>query len=430
MWSGKYTHHIESWNNYKGLGPDVPTFKDCLEKVGYRFASDEGGIGKHDYRGGGHSQLARITDWVATANIELPCFRPGAPKIMESQGKRVHKHDWELVDQACTWLARNARGEQPFCLYVSMNIPHPAFVTSRYWLSRVDAGAVTIPPDDDEVHPVMRFQRIAKNWTHGFDEQTVRKTRAVYYAMCAEADAMVGRLLDKLDELGLNDQTYIILVSDHGENNLEHRQWYKMNMYESSVRVPFIAAGPGIQRGVGIDNIVSLIDLYPTLMDMGQATGPGDLDGESLMPILTGQKSESRNWALAEFTGCSVNTSMFMLRRGDWKYVAYHGYEPQLFNLKDDAQEVHNLAKQRADVAREMDRRLRSFVDYNEVHNRWVRYCKASFKQWRDQLKTHPVHLKEYGVNIPHASYEQIMANTYIGWNSNWAKKIDDWLKE
>lgn len=428
MWAGKYTHHLESWNNYKGLEPGVPTFKDRLEKTGYRFASDEGGIGKHDYRSGAHSQLARITAWAGTANIALPFFRPEAPRIIEKQEKRVHRSDWERVDEACTWLTQNAHGERPFFLYVSMGIPHPAFVTSRYWLSRINMDAVTIPPADDEDHPVMQFQRTGKNWQHGFDDDTVRKTRAIYYAMCAEADAMVGLLLDKLDELRLNDETYVILISDHGENNMEHRQWYKMNMYESSVRVPFIVAGPGLLKGTTIDNIVSLIDLYPTLMDMGRTAGPDDLDGESLMPLLTGRTTRSRNWALALFTGCSANTSMFMLRQGDWKYVAYPGYRPQLFNLKDDPDEVHNLAGRRAEVAGNMDRELRSIVDYEEVHGRWVRYCKSAFRQWREQIKTRPIHLKEYGSDIPAAGYEQIMANTYIGWNDEWARKIEDWL--
>jgi arylsulfatase K len=428
MWSGKYTHHVESWDNYKGLEPGEPTFKDRLEKVGYRFASGEGGIGKHDYRSGGHSQLARITGLAATANISLPFFRPEAPRIIESQEKRVHKHDWELVDQACAWLTQNAHGEQPFFLYVSIGIPHPAFVTSRYWLSRIDTDAVTIPPADDEDHPVMHFQRVAKNWQHGFDDNTVRRTRAIYYAMCAEGDAMVGQLLDKLSALGLDAETYVILISDHGENNMEHRQWYKMNMYESSVRVPFIVAGPGLLRGAAIDNVVSLIDLYPTLMDMGRTAGPDGLDGESLMPLLTGRTTRSRNWALALFTGCSANTSMFMLRQGDWKYVAYPGYKPQLFNLRDDPDEVHNLADRRAEVTGNMDRQLRSIVDYDEVNGRWVRYCKSAFRQWRDQIKTHPVKLKEYGSDITAANYEQIMANTYIGWNDDWAKKVEDWL--
>ena len=430
MWSGRYTHHIESWNNHKGLEPGAETFKNRLERVGYRFASKLGGIGKHDYLSGGHSQLARVTAWTAPADIELPSYRPARPRVLPGLERRVHKKDWSLVDKACRWLEEEARAEKPFFLYVSMGIPHPAFVTSRYWLSRIDRNAVGVPPEDDELHPVMRYQRISKNWTHGFDPQTVRLTRSIYYAMIAEADAMAGRLLDQLDRLGLTANTYVILVSDHGENNMEHRQWYKMNMYESSARVPFIVAGPGVMKGRVLNNIVSLIDLYPTLMDMGRAEGPGNLDGESLMPLLTGRTTRSRNWALAEFTGSTANTSMFMWREGDWKYVAYPGRPPQLFNLREDPDEIHNLARRRPEIARLMDRRLRETVDYPEVHRRWIRYCKAAFAKWRERLQKHPIHLKEYGADIPRAGYEQVMANIYLGWDAKWEARLDAWLAE
>jgi len=430
MWSGRYTHHIESWNNYKGLEPGAPTFKTYLEKHGYRFASDAGGFGKHDYLSGGHSQLNRVTDWTATAGIELPSLRVEPPRIIESQEKRVHRRDWQVVDRACEWLTRHGCGDRPFFLYVSMGIPHPPFVTSQYWLSRIDLDRVTLPPEDQEDHPVMRFQRRAKNWTFGFDEATVRRTRAIYYAMCAEADAMLGQILDTLARLDLAKNTYVILVSDHGENNLKYQQWYKMNMYESSVRVPFVIAGPGLGKGVVVENIVSLIDLFPTLMDMGGATGPADLDGESLMPLLSGKTHKSRDWAMATYTGCTANTSMFMLRRGDWKYVAYPGYPPQLFNLRDDPDEVRNMAAARPEIAEAMDRQLRSIVDYEEVHRRWVRYCKAAFRRWRDGLERHPIHLREYGADIPDAGYEQIMANTYLGWSDTWARRIDEWLRK
>jgi len=428
MWSGQYTHHCRSWNNYKGLEPGAPTFQNRLQQVGYQFASPQGGIGKLDYRSGGHSQLARITAWTAAADIALPFFRVAAPKILDNQLQRVHAEDWALVDRACQWLDQHHSDPQPFFLYVSMGIPHPSFTTSRYWLDKIDQDAITIPPQDDQLHPVMRYQQITKNWTHGFDDDSVRKTRAIYYAMCAEADAMVGQLLDKIDGLHLANETYILFTSDHGENNMEHRQWYKMNMYESSARVPLIVAGPGVQQGAVLDNIVPLVDLYPTFMEMGRTSGPDDLDGQSLLPLLTGRTRRSRNWALAEFTGCTANTSMFMLRQGEWKYIAYPGYGPQLFDLNDDPEEIHNLAQKRSGVARRMDDRLRAIVDYPQVHQRWIQYCKESFRKWRQEILAKPIHLHEYGADILQATYQQILANTYLGWNDSWSRKLDRWL--
>ena len=148
----------------------------------------------------------------------------------------------------------------------------------------------------------MRYQRLTKNWEHGFDRESVLRTRSIYYAMCAEADAMVGALLDEVDRLGLADNTYFIFSSDHGENNMEHRQWYKMNFYESSARVPLVVAGPGVVRGRILDNIVQLVDLHPTLMDMAGVPVPAGLDGESLVPLLKGTTQQSRDNAVAMFS--------------------------------------------------------------------------------------------------------------------------------
>jgi len=213
---------------------------------------------------------------------------------------------------------------------------------------------------------------------------------------------------------------------------MEHRQWYKMNCYESSVRVPLVIAGPGVKRGAVIDNIVSLIDLYPTLMDMAGIQKPKGLDGESLMPLLAGETDRSRNWALAMFTGCTANTTMFMLREGDWKYIAYPGYEPQLFNLADDPAEIRNWAATEAGVVKEMDRKLRQIVDYDEVHARAMRYNRASFRKWRAEAQAGQYSTTEYGRNPknPADTYEEIMENTYMGWIAEHEVQLNRWLNE
>jgi len=400
-----------------------------LKKAGWRFASDQGGYGKHDYTSGGHSQLARVTAWTGPADIQLPVYRMEAPRVLEDNIDRVQSDDWDDVDRAKSFLARYAGDGSPFFLYLGIRAPHPPFTTSRKWLDMVDRSAVTIPPEDAEIHPVMKYQRITKNWMHGFSKETVLATRAIYYAMCAETDAMVGQVLDEMDRLGLAENTYFIVSSDHGENNMEHRQFYKMNMYESSVRVPLVIAGPGVRQGAVVDNIVSLIDIYPTLMDMANLECPRGLDGESLMPLLQGKTAASRNWAFAAFTGTSANTTMFMLRKDDWKYIAYPGYRPQLFNLADDPDEIRNLARAKPDIVKQLDADLRRIVDYEQVHKRCMAYNKDSFLQWRQQVKAYPIRLKEYGADKEKATYDQVMANCYIGWSPEHEAKLERWLQ-
>ncbi len=423
MWSGLFTHHCEGWNNYKGLEPADPTFRTQLERGRYRFHS----TGKIDYLSGAHTVRARVTPWTRSAGIERPAYRDYAPLVHPDHRPEVHQGDWEKVNAGIEWLTRAAADEdQPFLLYVGIGAPHPGFTTSRLYLERIDEAGVTVPPADEQDHPVMRYMRTVKNWEHGFTEEMVKSIRRVYFAMVAEVDAMLGRLLAAVEQLGRDDSTYLIFTSDHGEMAGEHRQVYKMSLYEPSVRVPLIVTGPGLAAGARVDAPVSLVDIYPTLMDMAGLATPAGLDGHSLMPELSGRPSSRPDWALAEFHDTACSTGSFMLRRGDWKYVAYVGYEPQLFNLREDPDEIRSLASARPEVVKEMDALLRGIVDYEAVDAKVKQYDRRSFRQWRAEQKAT-------------GTYEQTMAAIYSGWDglapqdaSPWTaedeRKIERWL--
>ena len=414
MWSGLYTHHCEGWNNYKGIEKDDPTFRTRLDSAGYRTQT----FGKEDYLSGAHTIRARVSAWTRSANVTRPQYRMPGPTVLDNDEKRVHARDWQDVDRGIAWMEKAAEaGDKPFWLYLGIRQPHPAFTTSRRYLDLIDEADVTIPPEDESGHPVMAYQRAVKNWMHGFSEDTVRLVRRIYCAMCAEVDAMVGEVLAALDRLGLTDSTYVIFGSDHGENNMEHRQFYKSNMYESSAHIPLIIAGPGVRQGAGVETPVSLIDIYPTLMDMAETACPKGLDGHSLMPLLAGESSGRPAWAFSEYHDSSCNTGAFMLRHGDWKYIAYAGYPPQLFNLKDDPEEVCNLAEARPEVVREMDTLLRSVVDYEEADARAKAYDRAAFRQWRDETKAA-------------GEYEDLMARVFSGWDDLEPEDIQPWTDE
>jgi arylsulfatase K len=407
---------------------------DLLNEAGYRFAAEDYrdiGIGKSDYRSGGHSQLARVTSWTGPADIRLPVYGRGSQDLqIQTKVENAKDRDWEKIAQAREFLESGLK--DPFFLYISTSAVHPAYRTTSHWMERIDHDRVEVPPEDDELHPVMEYQQINKNWVHGFAPQTVKMFRSAYYAMCAEADAMVGEVIRTMDDLGLCDDTYFIFTSDHGELACEHRNWYKMSMYEGSSRVPMVIAGPGIEGNRRIDNIVSLIDIFPTVAEMTDITAPDDIDGESLMPLARGEKTESRDWALALHTGTSCNTTMYMLRRGEWKYIAYPGYQPQLFNLVEDPHEVRNLAHSRIDVVDSMDAKLRETVDYEEVHERCMQYNRKSFREWRERARAGEFTDTSYsrGQENPARTYEEIMANCYVGWSKEHEEKLEIWLNQ
>jgi len=232
----------------------------------------------------------------------------------------------------------------------------------------------------------MRYMRATKHTGGTFSEKRVRAVRRTYYAMIAEADAVIGRLLRAVDELGLAGSTYIVFTGDHGDTNMQHQQTLKNSMYESSVRVPLIVTGPGVKEGTVVDDLVLLVDLFPTLMDMADLPKPEGLSGQSLMPLLTGKDADRRNWALSQYHSNMANTGAFMLRRGPWKYVAYAGYDPQLFNLEKDPDELRNVASDRPEVVQKMDAKLREIVDYETVDAAAKAYDRQHFRRWREKL--------------------------------------------
>jgi len=103
-----------------------------------------------------------------------------------------------------------------------------------------------------------------------FSDADILKVRKTYYAMCAETDYLLGRVWKALTQKGYSlVDTYVIYVSDHGEMNMEHRQVWKNSMYEASSRVPFSIAGPGIARGKRVEQMASLVDVFPTRWTWG-----------------------------------------------------------------------------------------------------------------------------------------------------------------
>ncbi|XP_072814493.1 arylsulfatase K isoform X3 [Vicugna pacos] len=281
MWSGLFTHLTESWNNFKGLDPNYTTWMDVMEKYGYRTQK----FGKLDYTSGHHSISNRVEAW--TRDVAFLLRQEGRPMVNLIPKKtkvRVMQRDWKNTDRAVNWLRKEGINyTQPFVLYLGLNLPHPypspssgenfgssTFHTSLYWLKKVSYDAIKIPKWSplSEMHPIDYYSSYTKNCTGKFTEKEIKNIRAFYYAMCAETDAMLGEVILALRQLDLLRKTIVIYASDHGELAMEHRQFYKMSMYEASAHVPLLIMGPGIKANLQVSNVVSLVDIYPTMLDL------------------------------------------------------------------------------------------------------------------------------------------------------------------
>jgi arylsulfatase K len=385
-----------------------------LEAAGYVHQA----YGKTDYVSGNHSLGNRVTSWNRAADIRL--HRGAGPvaglKQIDEQERRVHERDWEHVDSSIAFLRDRKKDNKPFILHCSISCPHPAFVSSSYYLDRIDATKVTIPPYEADLHPVMEYMSETKACLGPFTEDEIRAVRHTYFAMVAEVDEILGELLNSYDALGLADSTYIVFGSDHGEMNMEHRQQLKNAMYEASVRVPLIIAGPGVVSDSRIGELVSLVDLYPTFMDMTGLDHPTDLAGVSLMPELQGKRPDRPDSVLCQYHGNFANTGEFMLRMGPYKYVAYAGFDPQLFNLDADPDEIDNLVDREPALAEEMDQALRDQVDYEAVDAKVKQYDRDSYRYWREA--------------IGEQAYESAMREILPGWSDRERAQTETWLSQ
>ena len=198
------------------------------------------------------------------------------------------------------------------------------------------------------------------------DEQ-IRNARHAYYANTSYVDHWIGRLVDTLKAAELDDNTIVIVTSDHGDMLGERGLWYKMNFFEWSCRVPLIMAGPGLPTGSSVKNNVSLVDIFPTLVEAAGGTNETpNLDGRSLWGLATGvvDPADDPDEAIAEYCAECASHPCFMIRRGPYKYVHCDVDPPLLFNLEDDPNELNNLATDPGH-----DNVAKAFAE--EVRKRW-----------------------------------------------------------
>jgi choline-sulfatase len=178
-----------------------------------------------------------------------------------------------------------------------------------------------------------------------------------YYGCVSYLDSNIGKVLAALEEAGLRDNTLVIYTTDHGENLGTRRLWGKNNMYEESAALPMIVAGPGIPEGNVSTTPTTLIDVGPTALDAighDEITAQEKLPGESLIKIANASDNPDRV-AFSEYYASGSDRAAFMIRKGKFKYIHYCGYDPELFDLEKDPEELSNLAQdaEHADVVKE-----------------------------------------------------------------------------
>jgi choline-sulfatase len=394
--TGKYVRNTGVYDNGAELPAAVPTFMHHLRRAGYETVLS----GKMHFVGPDqlHGFEKRLTTDIYPAQFLtnwIPNWSKGAypnPGTSVQRLKKAGLCDWNnqmFYDEEVLFRSleqirkfKKRKDQRPFFLCASFTHPHcPFVITEKYWDQYKDSDiplpAVPARPLED-MHPYNQWIQIH----HEIDKYTLTEeqiiaSRRAYFGMVTYFDEMVGTILSELERLRMLDNTIVIVTSDHGEMLGEHGMWFKRTFYDPAAKVPLIISYPErYEAGSKVGQVVSLVDLTATLMDIAQVPDYGqwvaELDGDSLIGLLENSGTEWKDFAISEYYSEGTLHPMAAIRKGQYKYVYVHEYPPLLFDLEADPRETINLAEdsQYANVCAELKAKLSDGVDFQELEKR------------------------------------------------------------
>ena len=257
------------------------------------------------------------------------------------------KHSTDLFADATINFIENQSGKNPFFAYVSFMAPHDPRSMPEDFLRMYDQQKIEIP---ENFAPEHSFNN---GWLKGRDEllaefprtkSEVRRHIAEYYGMISHLDAAIGRVMNTLRERGILDNTIILFAGDNGLAVGQHGLMGKQNLYDHSVHIPFILAGPNIPTGEKREALIYLIDIFPTLCDLIKIQQPTTIEGKSLAPHLAQPTEKIREYLHFAYEGLQRG-----VRNQQYKLIEYvvdgRHVQTQLFDLLNDPRETVNLSK-------------------------------------------------------------------------------------
>lgn len=366
MLSGRHPYQNGVWTNEHILDSGIPTLAHALGAAGYNPAlvGRMHSLGPDQLHGyaeryvGDHSPNHIGSSAVNRGILEGTAGPHRISLERSGSGQSAYQvHDEDVAASAVDYLNRHGvqkragQTADPFCLTVGFMMPHAPFVARQEDFDRY-ADSITMPridePFSDDLHPHLHWWR-RHTAIEQVTEAEIRRARAAYWGLVTRIDILIGQILATLRENNLLDNTLIIYTSDHGDMLGEHSLWWKHTFYEHSARIPLIVSWPGvIAEGERRKQVVSALDVTATILDALDAPPLPNSPGRSLMPMMTNPDANWENVAFSEYCSDQFcgddHCYQRMIRRDEWKLVYYHGQESQLFNLRDDPDELRDLA--------------------------------------------------------------------------------------
>lgn len=356
--SGMYSNY-QDWRDVPGL-EGVPTLGQHFRQNGY-YTAGAGKIFHYDQvdEHGWDDYYPSITDPMPADDFpeEFPANMPPF-KYMYSM------FDWgplEIADEetadfeTVSYISEQLQKEhdKPFFLAAGIYRPHLPWFVPRKYFDRFPLESIQKPKvlegDLDDLGPVAKelAARGGNYHKHVVEADQWEKGVQGYLASIAYADEMLGRLMQALEESPYADNTIVVVWSDHGWQLGEKMHWRKFALWENVIRTVMTIYVPqglakmpqGSARGVATSNLTSLLDIYPTLVDLCNLPPRDDLDGVSLRSMLANPREEVPRPVITTY-----DYGSYSVRYGDWHYIRYLDDSEELYNLVDDPEEWHNLA--------------------------------------------------------------------------------------
>ncbi|MEK7408899.1 MAG: sulfatase [Acidobacteriota bacterium] len=251
--------------------------------------------------------------------------------------------DWKVVDWAIRELGQ--RHDKPFFLGCGIFRPHLPWYVPRKYFDLYPPATVTLPnvkdDDLDDVPPIGRkFARPDGDHKKVIEHNQWRQAVQAYLASISFTDACIGRLLDAFDASPHAKNTAIVLWSDHGWHLGEKLHWRKFALWEEATHNVFMVVAPGVTAPGGrCDRSVSLMDIYPTLIDLCGLAPRKGLEGSNLLPLLRNPRASWDRPALTTY-----QRGNHSVRSERWRYIRYRDGTEELYDRQSDELEWHNLA--------------------------------------------------------------------------------------
>ncbi len=353
--TGKYVHQNRLWDNAmpytgapQGWGHKLQARGVPVESIGklhYRAEEDPAGFDVEHIPMMVKDGVGMV--WASIRGEEERVDMPGRMlgDYVGPGDSAYTNYDAAVTERTINWI-KDRDAAQPWCLYVGLVAPHFPLVVPQEFYDLYPPNSLPPtklrPSDGYQRHPWVEKQNGLDRSEDKFQSEEERLAAiSAYYGLVTWLDHNIGQILGALGDAGLSDDTTVVYTSDHGDNVGARGLWGKSNMYEESAAIPLIMAGPEVKQGVS-ETPVSLVDLSATITDhFGEKLD--DAPGRSLYEIAAEADDPERE-VFSEYHAAGAVTGAFMLRKGRWKLIHYVGFEPELFDLQDDPEELTSRA--------------------------------------------------------------------------------------